>query len=241
MFLWCSYYLTFVYIIYYVSKCMVEVLTEEEKNKILESYMVIPEGTSITQLFSDGTMYVVRNGSVEEVTEEGSQLHKFISDGNLALYLEGNPDTSDNNPNNATAKFGITRPLGHFEPHVHGSKHKVTTLDYGGGILLADNRGDIVNIDLLPRAMIDIEGGVPHSFYNRSHKHLSTLIVNSGLGINNENYAIKRDEALTRGDVELAETLARMEDKITDEIKKLSEAEKLGLTLLLTAEKIKSL
>lgn len=211
---------------------------QRKKMQLLEKYRAAVEGVSIYQTFEDGSFYCVRGGEIEEVSRDNHEMHSFITNGNLAIYWEGNPNTSRSMPNNATVKSGMTQPKGNFEPHSHGTRHRVITHNYGGGCLLANSDGDIFDINLAPNAMIDILGGIPHAFYNRASIPLRTTIINGGLGINQEEYATKLEDAKNKGNIELANTLEKMTERFSRVVLDLSEEEKKGLELRIMAQEL---
>jgi hypothetical protein len=167
--------------------------------KYLERYKNLPHGCKLYQLSVTGKMFVATNGKVEEVSrgtqEYADQLHVFINPGNLAYYLLGTPETSEKNPNNATAKIGITDPHHHFIPHAHGVEHYVFSQGFSGCLLFDHAQKKALAIKLLPGSLVYISAMIPHSFYNRTDVPLITLIANGGLGIHHEKYAITKKVA----------------------------------------------
>jgi mannose-6-phosphate isomerase-like protein (cupin superfamily) len=165
----------------------------------LEQYKDLPHGCKLYQLSVTGKMFVAGEGKVQEVSrgtqEYANQLHVFINPGNLAYYLLGNPETSEQNPNNATAKVGITDPHHHFIPHAHGVEHYVFSQGFSGCLLFNHAEQKAFPIKLLPGSLIYISAMIPHSFYNRSDVPLITLIANGGLGIHHEKYAVTKELA----------------------------------------------
>ena len=155
---------------------------------------LLPAGCKLYQLSVTGRLYVAADGEVTEVTKDTeeytAQLHTFINQGNQALYLLGTPETSEENPSNATAKIGISDPHHHFVPHAHGVEHYVFSQGFSGCLLFDHKRQEAFAIKLLPGSLIYIAEMIPHSFYNRSDVPLITLIANGGLGINDDRYAI---------------------------------------------------
>jgi uncharacterized RmlC-like cupin family protein len=144
-------------------------------------------------------MFVAADGRVMEVAPEtaeySKQLHLFINPGNHAFYLLGKPETSQETPNNATVKVGISNPHHHFVPHAHGVEHYVFSQGFSGCLLFDHKQKKALAIKLLPGSLIYIAAMIPHSFYNRSDVPLITLIANGGLGIHHEKYAITQEIA----------------------------------------------
>lgn len=177
--------------------------------RYLDKYKNLPHGCKIYQLSVTGKMFVAENGKVEEVSrgtkEYVDKLHTFINPGNLAYYLLGTPETSEENPSNATAKVGITDPHHHFTPHAHGVEHYVFSQGFSGCLLFDHAQKKAYPIKLLPGSLIYISAMIPHSFYNRSDVPLITLIANGGLGIHHEKYAVTK---------KLAEELLQKESEL---------------------------
>ncbi len=175
---------------------------EEAAREYLERYQQLPGNARLYQVTSDGRILVAGHGRVEEIRKDDSafakQLHTFINEGNLAHYLMGSPQTSEQNPQNATFKLGITNPHHAFTPHTHGTRHFVTSLGFSGCMLFDEEKGTTMPIKMLPGTTVDIPGQLPHAFYNRSSSPLVFMVVNAGLGIEHEEYAVTREIAQRR-------------------------------------------
>lgn len=159
----------------------------------------LPAGTKIYYMSTTGKIFVAGDGLVCEVSgdtrEYADTLHTFINPGNLTHYVLGSPETNEENPTNATVKFGITDPHHHFVPHAHGVEHWVLSQGFSGCIVFDRRRERAIVAKLIPGSMIYIPAMVPHMFYNRDDVPLITLIANGGLGIHHEKYAITKAQA----------------------------------------------
>ncbi len=154
----------------------------------------LPGGCKMYHISTAGKIFVAADGKVQEISpntpEYVESLHTFINPGNLAHYLLGTPETSDENPTNATVKFGITDPHHHFIPHAHGVEHWVYSAGFSGCIMFDTEKKRAVIVKCIPGTLVFIAAMIPHLFYNRSDSPLLTLISNAGLGIHHEKYAI---------------------------------------------------
>lgn len=175
---------------------------EDAARGYLEQFRTLPDDARLYQITTTGRIFVAGNNSVEELRKDNpafaANIHQFINAGNLAHYLLGSPQTNADNPQNATFKLGMTDPQHAFTPHAHGARHFVTAMGHSGCILFDKGQQTTVPIKLLPGSMIDIPGGLPHAFYNRSKEPLVIVVANAGLGIEHEDYAVTREMALQR-------------------------------------------
>ena len=167
--------------------------------KYLERYKNLPGKCRLYQITFAGKIFVAGNGKILEISKASKEykdtLHLFVNPGNVAHYLLGSPHTSEENPNNATFKVGITNPHYHFIPHAHGTEHYVVSQGFSGCLLFDHENKKAVPIKLLPGSIIYISKMVPHAFYNRSDIPLIILVANAGLGLYHEDYAITKKTA----------------------------------------------
>lgn len=204
--------------------------TAEKIKAYLGKYKNLPGDAKIYHLSTGGQIFVAGSDAVLEISRETQEyqdtLHTFINSGNLAHYVLGTPETSAENPANATVKFGITDPHHHFIPHAHGVEHWVFSQGFSGCVVFDHARKKALVAKFIPGSMIYIPAMVPHMFYNRSDVPLITLIANGGLGIHHEKYAItkvqaetlvqsERDTTKRQEMAELAGELGLMEDLFT--------------------------
>jgi hypothetical protein len=123
----------------------------------------------------------------------------FIDPGQRARYFIGDANTSPERPSNATYKLGVVRPHSAFTPHAHGGEHFVLSLGYAACGLYDPATEAAVRVDLTPGTLIRIPAMLPHSFANRAGTPLLILAVNTGYGIDHEDYAITAAVAEQRG------------------------------------------
>lgn len=167
-----------------------------------EKYVHLPEGARLYQTMPDGSVYMTGDGRVHKLDHKDPDIDRlllpFINEGNEAYYLVGAADTGPDKPQNATAKIGFTAGHKAFVPHAHGARHYVKCEGYGGCVLFDRERDCPLPVYLPPGSLIEIPEMVSHTFFNRSADALVTLIVNTGLGIDHDQYAITLAEATRR-------------------------------------------
>jgi hypothetical protein len=189
----------------------------EMGKKLERKYGILPEGVRIISA-AGGAFYLTDERGTEVLDETNSRWHTFIDDRNLAHYLIGNENTNEQNPSNATAKISVTPSHGYFDPHAHSTSHSVMPLGPAGCLVYNESTSTGLFVALSRGQIIQIDPMVAHSFYNRSRDPLGCLIMNTGLGINEEGYAIT---------LEIAQQMKGQDPEHFDELsKKLQELER---------------
>ncbi len=174
-------------------------LTNEIVEEFMQRYRDLPGGSLLYQIACSGEVWIAGRGKVLKLSKETQEFtedfHLFVNEGNQAYYFLGNVDTSEEHPQNATVKLGITEPHKNFVPHAHGVRHFVKSQGFSGCILYDVEKKKAVTVKLIPGSILDIAPMVAHSFYNRSGVPLVTLIANAGLGLHSDKYAITKEQA----------------------------------------------